>query len=431
MASRREMPLYVTKPSALLSVLGSTFIIVDMCRRWKKAELKWSTRHRLIIGMCLFDICGSTAWFIGTWAMPQDERRIVGNVGTWGTCEAQGFFVQLVLGAVLYNSALALYYFLVIRQGWSEERVSRKVEPFMHIFSVLIAFTFAIVGLSKNLYNPSRWRCWIAKYPRRCEQSFENNGVSTCIRGDNADLYRWGMFFVPIWIAILFVTVVMALVYRKLRVLEKSSSRFLSRGGQTRSFALQAMLYVGVFYLTWIFHSISFITSEIWDEGWFELNMTALFFLPLQGFFNCIVYMLPRLQCIKKLRRRDPNGSDRMNRRRRFSGPLNAFEKGSASGVLRAWFGETTASASAMKKAASDGSGVINPERNLSGDLEDPNRSTDKGGNEERSDDRNDGCTIVEDQPQYECAPESPNSREETDQKNQQSVSFKSDSTEP
>jgi hypothetical protein len=94
----------------------------------------------------------------------------------------------------------------------------------------------------------------------------------------------------------IFVTVTMAMVYCRIRKVEQASSRYFSAGGrQTKRFAMQAVLYVGVFFFTWfflsfnkIFLTISGIPTKV------EIMITSLAFLPLQGFFNLFVYFLPR-----------------------------------------------------------------------------------------------------------------------------------------
>eukprot|EP00540_Astrosyne_radiata_P021783 CAMPEP_0116850928 /NCGR_PEP_ID=MMETSP0418-20121206/16432_1 /TAXON_ID=1158023 /ORGANISM="Astrosyne radiata, Strain 13vi08-1A" /LENGTH=148 /DNA_ID=CAMNT_0004482879 /DNA_START=168 /DNA_END=614 /DNA_ORIENTATION=- len=145
--------------------------------------------------------------------------------------------------------------------------------------------------------------------------------------------------------------------------------------------------------------------------------MTALFFLPLQGFFNCIVYVLPRLKCIKRLRHRDLNGSDSRSQRR-FSGPFDTFDRGTLWVLSR----RTTTSASATNKATGNGgSGVITSERNSSDDPEDPNKHKHEGMNND------DSHGIAKDHLQ-ECAPGSQDVNE-TKEKTRRIVSFESDQT--
>ncbi len=80
---------------------------------------------------------------------------------------------------------------LVVKYKVSEQRLKHNFEAPAHLFCVGAAFLPAIAGVFLELYNEANIWCWIASVPKGCLNSITNNGVTTCIRGDNAFLYRY------------------------------------------------------------------------------------------------------------------------------------------------------------------------------------------------------------------------------------------------
>jgi hypothetical protein len=242
------------KFTAMASVVGSSLILRDVVRRRKNRSDDLSTRHRLLAGMSVCDIMSSSALFLTSWPVPANLPLgyfTVWNVGTAQTCTAQGFFIQLGSGAVIYNACLALYYLLVIRYGWKDEYIAKRVEPWMHFIAVAFALSTGVAGLALDLFNPFGISCTITAYPRFCTQSYENRGPTTCIRGDNARIYQGVFWLGPICCVVVWLAVSMFLVYLKIRTIERGSSQFQSQPGRLQKrFALQAFLYVGAMLIT-------------------------------------------------------------------------------------------------------------------------------------------------------------------------------------
>jgi len=183
-------------------------------------------------------------------------------------------------------------------------------------------------------------------------------GYTDCLRGDNAHtIYRWAFFYVPLWCGVAFATVAMGMVIRTVFLHEKrtdkythptihslqqqqqqqaqstSSQRassngerrqspsslgsqvqqslprsvlvvsqapiptiFTDRRKRTRQVAIQALFYVGAFYLTWIFPTITRIMQSVYyfgDES-YALVLLTVVCGPLQGLYNFFVYVRPR-----------------------------------------------------------------------------------------------------------------------------------------
>lgn len=104
--------------------------------------------------------------FFTSWPIPKDDfgwsLLTIYNVGTVQTCTAQGFFVHMSMGTLMYNCCMSLYYLLIIRYNWSNERFAKRVEPFMHVFSIGFPLVTGIFLLATNSFNPAgkRSRCF-------------------------------------------------------------------------------------------------------------------------------------------------------------------------------------------------------------------------------------------------------------------------------
>jgi hypothetical protein len=240
------------KFTAMASVVGSSLIIRDVIQIRNNKPGALSTRHRILVGMSVCDILSSLALFMTSWPVPEEIPRAIWNVGTTQTCAAQGFFMQLSIGTVLYNACLALYYLLVIRYGWKDEYIAKRAEPWMHFIAVAFTLCTGAVSLALDLFNPIGYTCTITPYPPFCTQSYENKGPTNCTRGDNAHIYLVAFRFGPACCVMLWLAVSMFLVYWKIRTIESGSSRFRSLPGRMQQrFALQASMYVGAMFIAW------------------------------------------------------------------------------------------------------------------------------------------------------------------------------------
>ena len=201
---------------------------------------------------------------------------------------------------------LALYYLIKIRYQWNQAIIHKRVEPFMHAWALLFGIVTATAGVVLDLYNNDSWECWISPLPLDCHESWKNNGKTNCVRGDNASAFRWIFYYAPLWCAIAFVTVAMYLVYRSVLTTEKKMDRFTEGTGysqrhrkHSKKVANQGYWYCGAFYLTWLFPTITRLTQLIAGTTPYPLILVTAMFVPIQGFFNAIVYIHPRYKEIR------------------------------------------------------------------------------------------------------------------------------------
>merc|ERR1711957_139255 len=83
-----------------------------------------------------------------------------------------------------------------------------------------------------------------------------------------------------------------------------STSSF-SNASQSRKIAVQGMLYVAAFYVTWLFPTLNRILELLdWTGNIYHtiIHTTDAILLPLQGFLNFWIFITPRLTIYRKKR---------------------------------------------------------------------------------------------------------------------------------
>mmetsp|Transcript_22476 Transcript_22476/g.48950 ORF Transcript_22476/g.48950 Transcript_22476/m.48950 type:complete len:581 (+) Transcript_22476:464-2206(+) len=214
------------KFGAFLSLLGSSLIIYRLLVHGR-TELRTRTGHRILLAMSCVDIPNSIQFFLSSWAAPRDAPGQVWAVGTQGTCSMQAFFGHLGIAMPAYNVAMSAYYYLTVVHSWREhDFIGKWPEFLMHFFPLGFAFGTGLAGLIQKLYAYSGSWCWIAPDPPDCLESFHNNGVTTCERGDNWSIYRWAYWYAPLWACLLAITVLQYVLYRKVRGIERKADKW-------------------------------------------------------------------------------------------------------------------------------------------------------------------------------------------------------------
>lgn len=202
----------VPKITGFISLVFSGLVILTVCRCREKRS---KTYHRLLLGISCVDVSSSFWLGISTWPIPA-ETGILGASGNTTSCTIQGFFTQFGVASSFYNASLSIFYLLVIRCGWKEDRIV-KIEPWLHAIPIVWALSTAIAGVPLTLYNSANLWCWIAPYQDR---------------GANADLYRWIFFYGPLWMMILITTISVILIFQHVRQLERKSQQYTFRKQQ-------------------------------------------------------------------------------------------------------------------------------------------------------------------------------------------------------
>ena len=258
------------KFSGALSIFGASWIIFEVLRDRKKRGMVY---HRLLLSISVIDALTSVAWFMSTWPIPSDVDGLYANIGNDQTCNAQGWFIQLKAANPFYNTFLSLYFVLVVKFGWTEEKV-KSIEPLMHATAILMALGTSTVSLALDLFGNANLWCWIEK---------------------QHSLYRMFFFYIWYWASLVAVTLSMGLLYWTVRSQERASRDFsVAKRKNTSKVATQAVLYIGAYYLTALFATIVRVMQAYSDSVPFWAILCMTIFYPAQGLMNFLIYIRPR-----------------------------------------------------------------------------------------------------------------------------------------
>ena len=188
--------------------------------------------------MSFFDILASLALAISRLAMPSDIG-VRGAVGNSFTCTAQGICVWLGFAVPFQNSSLNLFYLLSTNYSMKNDDFSKKIEPFLHLISISIPVSFAIIFTVRGEIAPSGNACF----------------------GNSKECSR---------------------------VMEETETR------------KQALLYTLVFVLTFIFPIIRAVIFIINSNKNIVLVVLTGILHPLQEFWYFVLYIRPGVNIIVK-----------------------------------------------------------------------------------------------------------------------------------
>lgn len=276
-----------------------------------------TVHHRIIFCMSLLDIIQSTACGFSTFLAPKDSPTMYAY-GSVVTCDMQGFMTQLGQSVMFYNCALTLSFLLQIRYKVQERTIRHKIEPLIHLISLGWPFATAIAGLKMELYNFGGNRCWINPYPFGCFESVE----IMCTRGQDAFKWRWifiggWIIFWMIWLPASTLSIYCTVRKLEFRIksrqiesrtqqLPSSRRRRVSISKSTRNLGIQCMLYSGIVYFTLTWPFALRIVEQTTNTQPFWLVIVNQILYPLQGLFNFVIYMRPR---VMKVREENPEMS--------------------------------------------------------------------------------------------------------------------------
>lgn len=289
--------------SGALSLLGSCAILHLQFKR--KSAVSNHVYHRILLGISIVDVIASLNHVLGFVMVP--KGFFLGAQGNTVSCSLNGFLFHLGSASSLYTLGLCLYFWCHIRLKLKDAFLARYVEPWIHGISLVIPIAAGIWAWIAGVLNPleltAGW-CYTNEYPPRCSTMAH----VSCERGENystiARITGLGIT-IPVWVGIL---ILMLLIWCYVRHQELKAHRFqfddeCGNMKQTKQTAVQALLYVGGFFLTYIFPIINHFVFPAFSEpltehrtAIFTLAFLTKFFLPLQGFFNFIVYVRPRLR---------------------------------------------------------------------------------------------------------------------------------------
>jgi len=313
-----------------LSAVSSCLIIYLIVISEKRLSTIY---HRIMFFMSWADIFSSVAMALTTLPMPKtlpDSISLAFDVpyndwsgmklGNTQTCEVQGFFFTFGIVAMYsYNAMLCIYYACAIALKMKEKNIRRYVEPVLHLFPFAIGIIMAVPPLFYNLYNPSSWESWCTPTPLICTV---DETSETCVRGEHR-MYKLNQILVSALFGLVFLIVITTLVMICVRVVKvnrqyllvkvREENRLISAVDSvadsmhhqikkqsitekirknhevTKTVLIQALVYFLAFFLTLVFPLIQL--AGLHKEGAHWPNYLELIFMPMQGFFNFLIFI--------------------------------------------------------------------------------------------------------------------------------------------
>lgn len=276
--------------SGIASVLSSGYLVFAISVRYYSTGFT-AVRDRLILMMSCVDILNSLCLACGPFLSPSDSNiDMIGSNGSHQSCRFQGFGIQLGFGVPAYNVMLCVYYISAILGGRDEASIRRKQEWWMQSIPLVYALSTAVAGLLLDLYHSNGTFCWIEAYPKNCSW----NGWHDCLAGENATTFVIAFAGGPLVGFFVMIVLCMVLLIRALR-----STALQAR----RNIAIQAILYIASFCLTYIWGVVISLCILLEIPMGFWAHALNSLFLPLQGFWNVVIFLRPTVQ---RMRQRDP-----------------------------------------------------------------------------------------------------------------------------
>jgi len=316
-------PLFTGGLSLIASYIMLREVVVDHQNR------KGNAITRLLMSMGMADLFFSLGTIMGTFASPAELEYLRMNFGTTATCDTQGFLLTLGFTASpMFVLALSYFYLLIIRYDYPDQSLQR-VEFLVHTLLWAVALAVAVAPLVMGMYNNDLETCWITEHPLGCAHEDSN---AECERGHGASDYAHVLAFIPLWPCMTMCTITVCCLLGTIRTttrerrtaqyadthpmtvtMEMGKGEHLNERFQdedegeqeglysnidrqlSRSVAMQAVAYIAVFLLTYSAHLATTLLDWISGEWHQYLEFIAFIItMPLQGFFNCCVFMRQR-----------------------------------------------------------------------------------------------------------------------------------------
>ena len=280
-----------------------------------------TTYHRIMASMSIFDIIASLSMAVSTLPMPSDDiLRYEGPmIGNKVTCQIQGYIVFLGLagGGTLYM-CLSWYFVCSITFRMSLEKIRKRIEPILLIYSATLALFLPSYLLSKDLLNvlPTASFCSIGTAHENCDYSIDEFffACDSSTLNDAKQSVKWYLrvLFFNVAMVVLAMVIIIVTIFNKTRKINSYPKDQHLQGDEgsisdlvhapendemnitelkhSRVMVIQALLYIFAYCITWVF--ILIITSLQLDEN---TKNALLYFrvilFPIQGLWNLIIFV--------------------------------------------------------------------------------------------------------------------------------------------
>jgi hypothetical protein len=323
--------------------------------------------HRLLFGVCISDIMSSFAAALSNFVVPKDLDYFVWEArGNTASCEASAFLYMVGSSiSTLYTASLCIYFYAIVKCNKSEVYIRKKIEPWLHGISLTYSLCVGVTLLAKEALNAHGSHCaGYAHYPPHCigyEEGTVVDGYEVpCGRGGSGALsLGLSLMCPPIFVTPIVIVATMAIMYQKVLKLEKRMQKYgigalrlkkikltadqeaietnpgifgtiksfcncfrnnsqgtkqtpsksksnCGTSSQSRAILNQAFAYTVAWVASWILVLVMTfmqLGEETIDETPFVVVLLVSITNPLQGFFNFLVFLCPKVRRAKKLAR--------------------------------------------------------------------------------------------------------------------------------
>ena len=321
----------IAEASCVLSLFGSISIIYLIVRKNKLFSSGGKhVFHHIMFGLSLGDFVTTCGFLLQPFLIPSYTHKPLA-VGNTTTCEIAGFLGDFVITSPMYSCILSIYFLLTVRSGWSVEKTSRILEPWIHFVAWMPPLLLASVSAAADLYNPRPLTglCFTGYNPVDCAV---NPDVS-CERGGTLPTYiSYGYLVLtvpPALVGIVCTWILHNSIVKQFRRSDRFDFRRIITARSSvigasatviddaipsttdlhrRAIARQAVWYSVAFLNTFMSALVGVVVTTAATSSLEKLNTlqeaspgpyVAILVMctmhPLQGFLNWLIYILPTI----------------------------------------------------------------------------------------------------------------------------------------
>jgi len=211
--------------------------------------------------MSISDVLFSIFLALGTWP-----------IGKSGFCEMQGFGVQFGFSTVAWTGVLAVNFFLHVVKILHDDFLM-KYYKYYHLAGWGPALLFSVIAASGNMYGNAGVWCWID--------------------GEDHEIWRFLLWYIPLWIVFIINSILIVWVAVHLWSFLEDENIDKSDQRRARRVIMQSFGFLVIFVIIWTPATINRLYQLITDERSFTLSFLHVLFVPLQGAGNFVVYVGP------------------------------------------------------------------------------------------------------------------------------------------
>ncbi len=298
--------------------------------------------RRIVFGLSVCDVLQSFAMMTGPLSVPSTVDASWG----WGndaSCHANGFLLFVGGGGVvLYTVFLCQYYLCKLKYKMSDGLFRLRLEVKMHTVIIVYCLGLAFAALALNVFHTNNAFfsfCSFASIPTGCTEHADHVGECDATIGPRVNLFiTIGNVAVPAmcWLGII---LTMTLLFLHAHTLNERVKKELGSSLPTslrssrpreeeqsenpenhdpehsespqeqlhhvsrlyrKEMLLQASYYVGAFTLAYLPMMIGFLYALFSNYDVDFLMAVGIFFYPLGGFLNILVYTRPKVAHIRR-----------------------------------------------------------------------------------------------------------------------------------